>query len=108
MEGRGIMAWEFHWGAFVGVGQGIETLRFFLTLPVDHQVTRNGEEPGLELGLAVVLVAALQDAYPCFLEKILGALAIASDVKQIAEQPVLILLDQAVEQLGIAASQPKG
>ena len=64
---------------------------------------RDGEEPGFELRFAVILVAALEDADPRFLEKIFGALFVAGDVEQVAEQAVLILLDQAVEQVGVAA-----
>jgi hypothetical protein len=51
------------------------------------------------------LVAALDNANPGFLEKILGALFAAGDVDEIAEQAVLILLDQAVKQIGITPLQ---
>ena len=65
----------------------------------------DGKEPGFKSGPAVVLVAALENADPGFLEKIFGALPVPSDVDEVAEQPVLILLDQAVEKIGVAALQ---
>lgn len=50
-------------------------------------------------------MAALEDAYPGLLEKILGQLAIAGQVQQVAEEAVLVLLDEAVEHIRIAALQ---
>src|SRR5713101_1677420 len=68
-------------------------------------MARDGEEPGFKFRLSVVLVAALKDADPGLLEKILGALSVSRYVYQVAEQPILILLDQAVEQIGVALLQ---
>ena len=65
-------------------------------------MARDGEEPGFEFRLAVVLVAALENADPRFLKKIFGAFFVSGDIHQVAEQAVLILLDQAVEQIGVA------
>src|SRR5260370_5782884 len=53
-------------------------------------------------------MAALQHADPRLLEKVLGARAVAGDVQQIAEQAVLILFDERVKQLRVAAFQAKG
>ena len=92
----------------LGIGEGVEALRFSGALPINDQVAGDGEEPGLEFGFAVVLVAAFEDADPGFLEKIFGALFVAGDVDEVAEQAVLILLDQAVEQVGVAALQAAG
>ena len=47
--------------------------------------------------LAVVLVAAFEDANPGFLEKIFGQRRIAAEVDEIAQQAVLVLLDEAIE-----------
>ena len=66
---------------------------------------RDGEEPGLEFRFAIVLVAALEDADPGFLKKVFGAFFVSRDVDKIAEQAILILLDQAVEQIGVAPLQ---
>src|SRR5437867_12749250 len=52
-----------------------------------------------------VLMAAFEDANPCFLKEIFGACLVSGDVDEVAEQPVLILLDQAVEKIGVAALQ---
>ena len=50
-------------------------------------------------------MAALENANPGLLEKIFGALPVSRDVDEVAEQPVLILLDQAVEKIGVATLQ---
>jgi len=50
-------------------------------------------------------MAALEDADPGFLKKIFGAFLVPGDVDEIAEQAVLILLDEAVEEIGVAALQ---
>ena len=94
--------------AIIGIEQSVEALHFFLALPVDDQVARDAEEPGLEFVFAVVLVAAFEDANPGFLKKIFGALAARSQIEQIAEEPVLILLDQLIEEIGVAALEPLG
>ena len=90
------------------IGQGVQALRLFGALPVDDQVARNGEEPGLEFRFAVVLMATLEHADPGFLEKVLGAFGTAGDVHEITEEAVLILLDQAVEQIRVAPLQATG
>ena len=92
----------------LGIGQRVQALRFFRALPVDHQMAGDGEEPGFKFGFAVVLVAALEDADPGFLEKVFGALFVSGDVDEVAEQAVLILLDQAVEQIRVALLQAAG
>ena len=50
-------------------------------------------------------MAALEDADPGFLKKIFGAFLVSADIDEIAEQAVLILLDQAVEKIWVAALQ---
>ena len=72
---------------------------------IDDEVARDGEQPGVEAGLAVELRAAQQHADPGLLEEILRDLAVAGEEEQIAQQPVLKLFDQAIEQLGILALQ---
>ena len=103
-----IVAGELHGSAFVRIGEGIEALRFLLALPIDDQVARDREEPGVKFRFAVVLVPALQHADPGLLKEVFGALAISRYVEQIPEQPVLLLLNETVEQLWVAASQPEG
>src|SRR5258708_25435525 len=66
---------------------------------------RDGEEPAFKFRFATMLVAAREDADPGFRKKIFGALFVSRDVDKIAEQAILILLDQAVEQIGVAPLQ---
>src|SRR5258708_34142204 len=103
MQRGWIVAGELHGSAYVRIGEGIEALRFLLALPIDDQVAGDGKKPGFKLGFAVVLMAALEDANPGLLKEVLGALAIAGDVQQIAEQAGLVLLQKGVEQMGIAS-----
>src|SRR5260370_350188 len=88
-----------------GIGQCVEALGFPGALPVNDQMTGDGEEPGFKFRFAVILVAALEDADPGFLEEVLGALFVSRDIDEVAEQAVFILLDQAVEQVRGAAVQ---
>jgi hypothetical protein len=105
---RLILCGELHRGTLFGVGQRVEALHFFGALPVDHQVARDAEKPSFKFVFAVVLMAAFEDANPRFLEKIFGALAAGGQIEQIAEQPVLVLLDQLIEEIGVAALEPLG
>src|SRR5437667_7127040 len=50
-------------------------------------------------------MAAFQHPYPGFLEEVLGQFTISRKINQMPEQPVVILLNQAVEQVGIPATQ---
>src|SRR6266852_5717674 len=106
MQWRGILfVCELQRMILFRVRQRVEALRFLGTLPIDNQMPRDGEEPSFKFGFAVVLVAALENADPGLLEKILGALFVSGDVDQVAEQAVLILLNQAVEQIRVALLQ---
>jgi len=53
-------------------------------------------------------MAALEDADPGLLKKIFGALAAGGEIDQIAKQPVLILLDQLIEEFRVAPLEPLG
>ena len=87
------------------IRQGVEALRFLGALPVDDEMARDGEKPGFEFRFAVVLMAAFENADPGFLKEILGTLLVSSDVDQVTEQAVLLLLDQAIEQIRVAPLQ---
>src|SRR5438876_10674016 len=50
-------------------------------------------------------MAAFQHANPGFLEEVLGQFTISRKINQIPEQAMLVLLDQAVEQVGMPATQ---
>ena len=54
---------------------------------------------------SVVLMSALQNANPSFLEKIFGGCPVPRQRQQITQQPMLVLLDEAVEQVGIATAE---
>jgi len=103
--GRLLLVSELERVLLLGVGQRVQALRFLRALPVNHQVPRDGEQPGFKFGFAVVLVPALEDADPCLLKKILRAFFVSRDVDEIAEQAVLILLNQPVEQIRVALLQ---
>ena len=100
-------------GAFVGwleglIGFGIAKLvqagEFLATRGVDDQVAGDGEEPGFKFGIGIVLMAALKDANPGFLEEVFGERRIAGEEEQITIEALLVLLDEAIEKVGIAAS----
>ena len=90
------------WSVVVRAVKFVEALRFFAAVPVEHKIARDGEKPSFKFPLAVVLMAAFEDANPGFLEKIFGALAVRGEVQQVAEEPELILLDQSVEHVRVA------
>src|SRR5208283_1659277 len=50
-------------------------------------------------------MALLQHAQPGLLEQVFGRRPVSGQVQQIAQQPVLILLDQRVEQVRIATPE---
>ena len=58
-----------------------------------------------EAASAVVVVALLQHAHPGFLEQVLGGSAVPGQMQQVAQQAMLILRDQCVEQVRIATAQ---
>jgi len=53
-------------------------------------------------------VAAFENAKPCFLKEVFGTFAIGSEVKQVAEEAKLVLLDQAIEDLRVATLELLG
>src|ERR1017187_1884058 len=63
------------------------------------------EEPGAECVLVVELVAAFEHADPGLLEEVFGQFAASGQVHEIAEKAMLVLLDEAVEQVGISTSK---
>ena len=89
-------------GRFAIIQQTVETGWLLAAHVVDGQVARDGEEPGAEAVLVVELVAAFEHANPGFLEKVFGQFAASCQVHEIAEQAMLVLFDQTVEQVGIA------
>ena len=68
---------------------------------IDDEVAGNGEEPGVEAGLAVVLGSAEEDAHPGLLEEVFGDFALAGEEEQVTQEAVLIELDEVIEQLWI-------
>ena len=84
------------------LGRRVEAYRLLAAHVVNRQVARNAKQPGAELVASIVLAAALEDANPRLLKKVFGQIAAAGQVNQIAQQPVLIFLDQPIQQIGIA------
>ena len=68
-----------------------------LTRPVDYEMARDGKEPSIEFGFAIVLLAALHHANPGFLEDVFSEFAVAGEKDEISQQSMLIPLDQTVE-----------
>src|SRR5215470_14309835 len=87
------------------VHEPLEADRSFPAHVVDGQITRHSIEPSREFVSAIVLTATLENANPCFLEEVLGEVTIPCEAYQIPEQPVLILLDELIQQLGIAPAK---
>src|ERR1700679_1514190 len=92
VKGRRLVSGHFKWAViFSGLAHCLKAAHSPLPAHIDYQVARDGEEPGIKAGIAVELRAAHQHAHPGLLEKILGHLAVPCEVKQIAQQAMLIL-----------------
>ena len=76
----------------------IQTEDAALAQVVDGEIARDGEEPGLEAGAAVVGATALQNAQPGLLHQVVDEIAPPEQVDEVADQTELILLDQVVQQ----------
>jgi hypothetical protein len=72
---------------------------------VDDEVAGDRHEPGFELVARAVLRAALEDANPGVLKDVLRELRIAGEVKQVAIEAMLILLDEPIEHGRVATAQ---
>ena len=90
----------------VHFAQLFEARHSALAAQVDQKIPGDREQPGVEACRAVVLGAARQHAHPGLLEQVLGHVAIAGEEEQVAQQPVLILHNQAVQQLRIVPAKP--
>src|SRR5581483_6170525 len=88
--------------------QSFEACGRLLARPIDDEVARNGKEPGVELRFTVVLTPAFHHPDPGFLEDVFGEFAVAGEKDEVTKQPVLIALDQAVEEFRVASPQTTG
>ena len=104
-------------GVLVGGLEGLVAFRiakifeagnFFAARNVDDQIARNGEKPRFELGFGVVLVASLEDANPRFLEKVFGDGGVAREEEKVTVEAMLVLLNEAIKEVGIAAAKSIG
>lgn len=86
----------------------VNALRFLAAVPVEDQIAGDGKKPSFKFPSAVVLVAAFENAEPGFLEEIFSAFAVGGEVDQITEQAELVLLDEEIEEFGIAAFEALG
>ena len=66
---------------------------------VDGHVMPDRHQPGNKAIVAVVEMTFLQHAQPRLLEQVLGHSAIAGQMQQVAQQPVLILFDERVQHI---------
>ncbi len=92
---------------FAGFAHLIEGGHLALAREIDDKVAGDGEEPGIEAGFAVVLRAAEQDTHPGFLEEIFGGLAFAGEEEEIAQEAMLVGLDELIEEGGIVRLRPR-
>ena len=90
------------------IAEIFEAGKFLAARNVDNQIARNGEQPGLEFGFAVVLVAALKHANPGFLKQVLGERGIAREEQEITVEALLVLLNEAIKEIRIAAAEASG
>ena len=98
-------------GAVVFAGavyQLIEAGHGALATLVNDEVAGDGEEPCFKAGLTVELSTADEDAHPDFLEEILGHFAVSGEVKEIADEAVLVADDELIEEAGIVALESLG
>src|ERR1700722_3596005 len=93
---------------FAGFAHSFQAAHGALPPHIDDQVASDGEQPGIEPGLAVELVAALQHPHPGFLKNVFCHLPVPREVEEITEQAVLILDDELIEQLRIVALEALG
>ena len=109
VEGRGSIFGDFE-GAliFAGFAHLIEGGHLALAREIDDEVAGDGEEPGIEAGFAVVLRAAKQDTHPGFLEEIFCGFAFAGEEEEIAQEAMLVGLDELIEEGGIVAFEAAG
>ena len=91
-----------------GFAHLVERGHLALAGEIDDEVAGDGEEPGVEAGLAVVLGAAEQDAHPGLLKEVFGDLALAGEEEQVAQEAMLVELDEAVEESGVVALEAAG
>jgi hypothetical protein len=55
---------------------------------------------------AVVLMTAFQHPHPCFLEQVFGDGAIRRQAHQVPQQPMLVLLDETIQQVRVSPAEP--
>src|SRR5262249_46959459 len=85
--------------------QPIQAQRAFLPQIINRQIPRYRVKPCAEFVLAVVLMAAFEDANPRLLEEVFRQLTISREVDQIPKQSVLVLLDETIQQIRIAPAK---
>ena len=76
-----------------------------LAANVDDEIAGDGVEPGVKARLTFELRAADKDPHPRFLKEVFGQFAIAGEVEQVAQQAMLVLNDEAVQDSGILPTQ---
>ena len=69
---------------------------------IDGEIAGNGKKPGLKTRASVIGAATLKNPDPCFLYKVVDLVAPPQQIDKVANQTILILLDQSVEQSNIA------
>ena len=109
IEGGFLVAGNFEGALFVaGLAEFFEAGHGAAAAQIDDEVAGDGEEPGIEAGIAVELGAAHEHTHPGFLKKVFGDFAIAGEVKEVAEEAVLIFENQLVEDMRVMTLEAFG
>ena len=74
---------------------------------VDDQIASDGEEPCVKTRLTIELSTPDHDPHPDLLEEILSHLAVAGQIEEIAQEPMLEADDQLVEQACVLALEAR-
>ena len=69
---------------------------------IDGEIAGDGKKPGLKTRASVVGASVLKNPDPCFLYHVIDLVALSQQIDKVANQTILILLDQSVEQSNIA------
>jgi 23S rRNA (guanosine2251-2'-O)-methyltransferase len=93
---------------FACFAHGFQAAHGALPPHIDDQVAGDSEQPCIEPGLAVELVAAFQHPHPGFLEDVFRHLTVPGEVQEVTQQAVLILDDELIQQLRIVALEALG
>src|ERR1700761_7997269 len=86
---------------------GVQAEQRLLSCGIDRKVACHPEKPWFKAGAPVVGVSSLQNPEPGFLHQVVYPIASTQQGNEIANEPVLVLLDQRLQNSDISLAQPK-